>query len=177
MAIAIIIGAQIGSRLVTPFGARNVLMAGLTITAGGFVWLAQLSATSSYLAGVLPGSLLTTFGIGLAFTPLAAAATSGVPLFQAGLASGVLNTSRQVGGSIGLAALATIATSRAHDAAHTMPPSQALTAGFDRAFAGAAILTAAAVLVASFVPRQSRATAPAPDDLPSTAAVSGDATA
>jgi EmrB/QacA subfamily drug resistance transporter len=175
MAIAIIIGAQIGSRLVSPFGTRNVLMAGLTITVGGFVWLAQLSATSSYLAGVLPGSLLTTFGIGLAFTPLAAAATSGVPLFQAGLASGVLNTSRQVGGSIGLAALATIATSRAHEAAHTMPPSHALTAGFDRAFAGAAILTAAAVLVASLVPRQSRPTAPAPDDLPSAAAVSGEA--
>jgi MFS family permease len=177
MAIAIIIGAQIGSRLVTPFGARNVLMAGLTITAGGFVWLAQLSATSSYLAGVLPGSLLTTFGIGVAFTPLAAAATSGVPLFQAGLASGVLNTSRQVGGSIGLAALATIATSRAHDAAHTMPPSQALTAGFDRAFAGAAVLTAAAVLVASLVPRQSRTSAPAPDRIPSAAAVTGDTAA
>jgi EmrB/QacA subfamily drug resistance transporter len=177
MAIAIIVGAQIGSRLVSPYGARNILMAGLTITAGGFVWLTQLSATSSYLAGVLPGSLLTTFGIGLAFTPLAAAATSGVPLYQAGLASGVLNTSRQVGGSIGLAALATIATSRAHDAALTMAPSQALTAGFDRAFAGAAILTAAAVLVASLVPRQSRTTAPTPDDLPSAAAVSSDAAA
>jgi EmrB/QacA subfamily drug resistance transporter len=177
MAIAIIIAAQIGSRLVTPFGARNVLMAGLTITAGGFVWLTQLSATSSYLAGVLPGSILTTFGIGLAFTPLAAAATAGVPLYQAGLASGVLNTSRQVGGSIGLAALATIATSRTHHAALTMAPSQALTAGFDRAFAGAAILTAAAVLIASLVPGQPRKTGPATEEIPSAAAVPGDAAA
>jgi EmrB/QacA subfamily drug resistance transporter len=177
MAISIIIAAQIGSRLVSPFGARNVLMAGLVITAGGFVWLAQLSATSSYLAGVLPGSLLTTFGIGLAFTPLAAAATSGVPLFQAGLASGVLNTSRQVGGSIGLAALATIATSRTHHAALTMPPSQALTSGFDRAFAGAAILTAAAVLIASLVPRHVGQTAPESQDLRPATAVPGDAAA
>jgi EmrB/QacA subfamily drug resistance transporter len=177
MAIAIIIAAQIGSRLVAPFGARNVLMTGLTITAGGFVWLTQLTATSSYLAGVLPGSILTTFGIGLAFTPLAAAATSGVPVHQAGLASGVLNTSRQVGGSIGLAALATIATSRTHHAALTTSPSQALTAGFDRAFAGAAILTAAAVLIASLVPRQPRKTGPAAEEIPSAAVVPGDAAA
>jgi EmrB/QacA subfamily drug resistance transporter len=156
MGVAIIVGAQIGSRLVSPLGVRQVLMLGLALAAGGFAWLSQLTATSSYLAGVLPGSLLTTLGIGLAFTPLAAAATSGVPVSQAGLASGVLNTSRQVGGSLGLAILATIATSRAHDAAGSTSSAQALTAGFDRAFAIAAVLAVAAVAAASFVPGRPR---------------------
>jgi EmrB/QacA subfamily drug resistance transporter len=156
MGISIIIGAQIGSRLVLPFGARQVLMSGLVLAGGGFLWLAQLDATSSYAAGVLPGSLLVTFGIGLAFTPLAAAATSGVPIQQAGLASGVLNTSRQVGGSIGLAALATIATSRTHAVAGSVSRAQALTAGFDRAFLVAALLAFAAVAVASLIPGRAR---------------------
>ncbi len=156
MGISIIIGAQIGSRLVLPLGARQVLMTGLTLAGGGFLWLAQLNATSSYAAGVLPGSLLTTFGIGLAFTPLAAAATSGVPVQQAGLASGVLNTSRQVGGSIGLAALATIATSRTHEVATSASRAEALTAGFDRAFLVAAVLAFAAVAVASILPGRAR---------------------
>jgi EmrB/QacA subfamily drug resistance transporter len=172
MGIAIIIGAQIGSRLVSPLGPRVVLMAGLASAAGGFIWLAQLDATSSYLAGVLPGSLLTTFGLGLAFTPLAAAATSGVPLHQAGLASGVLNTSRQVGGSIGLAALAAVATSRTHQAAATMSTAQALTAGFTRAFAVAAILAIAACAAASFIPGRPRRSSPEATDLDSSAATS-----
>jgi predicted MFS family arabinose efflux permease len=156
MGICIIIAAQIGSRLVTPLGPRQVLMVGLTLAGGGFLWLAQLSATSTFLAGVLPGSLLVTFGIGLAFTPLAAAATSGVPIQQAGLASGVLNTSRQVGGSIGLAALATIATTRTHEASASVSRAEALTAGFDRAFLVAAVLSFAAVAVASIIPGRSR---------------------
>jgi EmrB/QacA subfamily drug resistance transporter len=156
MGISIIIAAQIGSRLVAPLGARRVLMVGLAFAGGGFLWLAHLDATSTYLAGVLPGSLLTTFGIGLAFTPLAAAATSGVPIQQAGLASGVLNTSRQVGGSIGLAALATIATTRTHEAAASMSRAEALTAGFDRAFLVAAVLAFAAVAVASIIPGRPR---------------------
>jgi hypothetical protein len=161
MGICIIIAAQIGSRLVTPLGPRQVVMVGLTLAGGGFLWLAQLDATSTYLAGVLPGSLLITFGIGLAFTPLAAAGTSGVPMQEAGLASGVLNTSRQVGGSIGLAALATIATTRTHESAASMSRAEALTAGFDRAFLVAAVLAFAAVAVASVIPGRPRPPAPA----------------
>jgi len=115
MGLTIIVGAQTAARLVTDWGPRRVLMIGLTLATGGFFWLAQLAASSSYTSGVLPASLLTTFGAGLCFTPLAAAATSGVPPTLAGLASGVLNTSRQIGGSIGLAALATLATARTKD--------------------------------------------------------------
>jgi predicted MFS family arabinose efflux permease len=173
MGLFIICGAQVGARLVSRLGPRPVLMTSLLLATGGFVWLAQLSASSTYLGGVLPGSLLTTFGLGMAFTPLATAATSGVPIQQAGLASGVLNTSRQVGGSIGLAALATIATSRAHEAATSVPAAQALTAGFDRAFTVAAILAIAAVAAASFVPGRPRQPAFEPRDVTATAAAEG----
>ncbi len=88
MGIFIIIGAQVGSRLVNQIGPGPVVMIGLALTTGGFIWLGQLDASSTYLAGVLPGSFLTTVGVGLSFPSLAAAATTGVPLFQTGLASG-----------------------------------------------------------------------------------------
>ena len=157
MGVSIIIGAQISARIVTEWGPRRVLALGLTLSAGGFLWLSQLDATSSYAAGVLPGSLLTTFGAGLCFTPLAAAATSGVPMQLAGLASGVLNTARQVGGSIGLAALATLATSRAnHVLATHHSRSVALTDGYDRAFLVAAAVTVLALLGSSLLPRHVR---------------------
>ena len=157
MGVSIIIGAQISARIVTGWGPRRVLVLGLTLAAGGFLWLSQLGATSSYAAGVLPGSLLTTFGAGLCFTPLAAAATSGVPMQLAGLASGVLNTARQVGGSIGLAALATVATSRANNviAAHHSR-AVALTDGYDRAFLVATAVTLIALLGSTLLPRHVR---------------------
>jgi len=164
MGLTIIAGAQTAARLVTDWGPRRVLMMGLTLTTGGFFWLAQLSASSSYAAGVLPASLLTTFGAGLCFTPLAAAATSGVPPTLAGLASGVLNTSRQIGGSIGLAALATLATARTDDvlAAHggRHPAPVALTEGYDRAFLVAAFITLLAMLTSTLLPKQPRPPAP-----------------
>ena len=155
MGVSIIIGAQIAARIVTEWGPQRVLALGLTIAAGGFVWLAQLDSTSSYVAGILPGSLMTTFGAGLCFTPLAAAALSGVPMHLAGLASGVLNTARQVGGSIGLAALATLATNRASSlmASHHSN-GVALTDGFDRAFLAAAGVTLMALLATALLPRR-----------------------
>jgi MFS family permease len=155
MGVSIIVGAQISARIVTEWGPRRVLALGLAIAVGGFLWLAQLDATSSYAAGVLPGSLMTTFGAGLCFTPLAAEATSGVPMQLAGLASGVLNTARQVGGSIGLAALATLATSRATaalDAHHSR--AVALTDGYDRAFLVASAVTLLALLLTALLPRR-----------------------
>ena len=109
---SIIIASQLSSRLVSRFGPRPVLIVGMLFTAAGFLWMGQLDATSTYANGLLGGAVFATFGVGLSFTPLAMAATSGVPPHQAGLASGLLNTSRQVGGSIGLAALATLATAR-----------------------------------------------------------------
>jgi EmrB/QacA subfamily drug resistance transporter len=147
---SIIIASQLSSRLVSRFGARPVLMAGMSFAAVGFFWMAQLEATSTYANGVLGGAVFTTFGVGLSFTPLAMAATSGVPMNQAGLASGLLNTSRQVGGSIGLAALATLATARTqHLTLGGSSRGVALTSGYDRAFLVSAAIALVAVVVAT----------------------------
>ncbi len=161
--LAIIVGAQLSSRLVTRIGARPLLLFAPLMTAAGLGLLSRLGPTSSYLGSILAPSVLITLGLGLAFTPIAFAATTGVAREEAGLASGVVNTMRQVGGSIGLAVLATLAT--AHTRAllgaqaaratavtgHLSPAfGSALTAGFDRAFevsAGLAVLAAAASLV------------------------------
>jgi EmrB/QacA subfamily drug resistance transporter len=156
MGIAIIVGSQLSVRLIGRMGAWRVLLVGLALVTSGFVWMAQIQASSSYLLGVLPGTLLTTLGVGLSFTPLAQAGTSGVPMQMAGLASGLLNTSRQVGGSIGLAALATLATTRTRAAAHTMSQKQALTSGYDRAFVVAAAVALAALVASGALPRGGR---------------------
>ncbi len=152
---AIIIASQLSSRLVGRFGGRPILVVGMLCSAAGFFWMSQLSSTSTYANGVLGGAVLTTFGVGLSFTPLAAAATSGVPPNQAGIASGVLNTARQVGGSIGLAALATIATAHTHSlAAHGHSQADALTKGYDRAFLISAVIAiVAAVIAYLLIPR------------------------
>jgi EmrB/QacA subfamily drug resistance transporter len=156
MGLAIIAGAQVSIRLIARLGAPQVLTMGLFLAAAGFVWIAQLHASSTYLASVLPGTLMTSFGVGLSFTPLAQTATSGVPFQLAGLASGLLNTSRQVGGSIGLAALATLATAHTHAVIHTTSVKQALTSGYDRAFLMASIVTLVALAVAFSLPRVRR---------------------
>jgi EmrB/QacA subfamily drug resistance transporter len=151
MSVAIIAGAQTAGRTLARYGPRKLLVVGLGLGAVGFAWVSQLSAGSSYAGGVLGATLLISFGTGLSFAPLATAGTTGVHWTQAGLASGVLNTSRQVGGSIGLAALATIATDRT--APYIGSRAAALTAGFDRAFLVGAFVAAAAALFALLIPQ------------------------
>jgi EmrB/QacA subfamily drug resistance transporter len=140
MALAIIVGAQVSPRLLPRTGRRPVLAVAMLLAAGGFAWLAQVPAHSAYLAHVLGPSCIVALALGLLFTPLASAATADVPMNQAGLASGVLNTSRQIGGSIGLAALATVAVDRAHALAAASGRAGALTGGYDRAFAITAVI-------------------------------------
>ena len=158
MAVAIITGAQFSSRIITRTGQRALLLVGTAVAAGGFIWLAQLTPDSGYWTDVFGGGVVVAFALGLMFTPLASAATAGVAPAEAGLASGLLNTSRQVGGSIGLAALATIATDRTraltaagHDVARS------LTAGYARAFLVAAGLSAIGFVASALVPRRSAA--------------------
>jgi MFS family permease len=156
MSVAIITGASIAGRVLGRVGPRRLLVVGLTLSAVGFAWLTQLSATDSYVKGLLGGTLLITLGTGLSFAPLATAATADVHWSQAGLASGVLNTSRQVGGSIGLASLATVAT---HYTAHATAAShaQALTVGYVHAFGAAAVIAAVAAVLALRIPTVARA--------------------
>jgi EmrB/QacA subfamily drug resistance transporter len=168
MGITIIAGAQASSRLLPRIGVRPLLQAGTLVAAGGFAWLSAITPHASYWDQVFGPACVISLALGLLFTPLAAAATAGVPVTEAGLASGVLNTSRQIGGSLGLAVLATIATDRSHAVLAAGGRAVSLAAGLDdgyaRAFQWAAAFCVAA-LAASFVvpairPRASRAPAP-----------------
>jgi hypothetical protein len=142
----------------------------MLLAAGGFGWLAQLPPHSAYATHVLGPGCIVALALGLLFTPLAGAATTGVPMSQAGLASGVLNTSRQIGGSLGLAALATVAVDRTHSVLATAHgTASALTAGYDRAFAFAAVLSLAGLVFSLLIPA-TPARPSAPDQEPQTTA-------
>jgi EmrB/QacA subfamily drug resistance transporter len=153
MAVAVVLGAQASPRLLPRTGLRPLLIAAMLLAASGYAGLAQLPAHTSYVAHVLGPGCVVALALGLLFTPLASAATTGVPISQAGLSSGVLNTSRQIGGSLGLAALATIAVDRTHAALATAHGSaSAFTAGYDRAFTVAAGLSLAGLICCLLIP-------------------------
>jgi sugar phosphate permease len=138
-------------------GLKPPLISGLLLIAGGLLWFAQVPGTGgSYAADILGPSLLAAVGLGFAFVPVTIAAVTGTKPHEAGLASGLINTSQQVGGALGLAILATIANSHTQSLLRSgvHSTSVALTKGFDQAFlvgAGFAILGAilAAVLISS----------------------------
>ena len=159
MAISIIAGAQLSSRLVARLGARPLLLTGASLAAVGFVWISRIGSHSTYAGHILVPSTLCAFAMGLLFTPLATAATTGVNRAEAGLASGVLNTSRQLGGSLALAILGTVAADRsATFAAPRGAP--ALVAGYQRAFEVSALIALGALLVSLAVPRGAGRPAP-----------------
>ena len=151
LAVSIIIAAGIASQLVTRIGFKPVLTAGMALIAGGLLWFGQISTDGSFLGDVLGPSLLAAVGLGFAFVPQTIAAMSGVADREAGLASGLINTSQQVGGALGLAILASVAFSTIGDLAATGETGPAaLTEGYADAFmvgAGIALLGVIATLV------------------------------
>ncbi len=157
LAVGIILTAGLASQLVTRIGFKPVLIAGLLLIAGGLIWFSRVPGTGgTFSANVLGPSLLAAAGLGFSFVPVTIAAVTGTKPHEAGLASGLINTSQQVGGALGLAILATIANSRTQAVLHSgvHNASVALTKGFERAFlvgAGFAILGAilASVLISS----------------------------
>jgi EmrB/QacA subfamily drug resistance transporter len=153
LAVGIIVTAGASAGLVTRFGFKPVLISGLIITAAGLVWFSQIDPNGSYVGDVLFPSLLAAIGLGLAFVSMMVAAVSGVEPHEAGLASGLINTSQQIGGALGLAILATVANSRIDDlAASGTPQNVALTEGFQSAFlVGAGIAIAGAILATVLV--------------------------
>jgi EmrB/QacA subfamily drug resistance transporter len=156
--VLIAAGAQVTSRLVPRFGPRPLIVLGTLVAAAGLGWLAQISVSSTFVADLLGPYVLIGLGMGLAVTPIAVAGTAGVPREEAGLASGLLNTSRTVGASIGLAALATIAAGRtsgvlAGTAATPAHAADALTQGYALAFSIAAgVLVATAMVAVATLP-------------------------
>ncbi len=158
LAAAIVVGAQMAPRLLNRWGTRTVLVVGTLTGVAGFGWLSQLSSSRGYWTVVLGGGCLVSLAIGLVYTALASAGTLGVASDDAGLASGVLNTSRQVGGSIGLAVLATAATGHTASLEHGgVQTTTALAAGYGRAFAIASGLMVVAFLTTFVVPSMNRA--------------------
>jgi EmrB/QacA subfamily drug resistance transporter len=152
LAVSIILSAGIASQLVTRIGFKPVMLFGLLLVAGGLVWFAQAATNGSFVGDILGPSLLAAIGLGFAFVPMTIAAVSGIRARDAGLASGLINTSQQVGGALGLAILATIADSRtssllarAHGNPHELK--HALTSGFDAAFLTAAGFALLALLL------------------------------
>jgi EmrB/QacA subfamily drug resistance transporter len=155
MTVMIIVGSTVASRVYGSIGVKPLLVAGMSAQAVGLLLFAGVSPDGDYASDVLLPSLIVAAGIGTAFVPVTIAAMAGVRPDEAGLASGLVNTSRQMGGALGLAILATVATARTDavagagaqsaDAVHA-----ALTAGYQRAFevgAGFAVVGALVALV------------------------------
>lgn len=160
LALAIIVSAGVASQLVTRVGFKPVLITGLAFVAAGLVWFSQVSVGGGFVSDVLGPSLLAAVGLGLSFVPVTIAAVSGVQEHESGLASGLINTTQQVGGALGLAVLATFANSRTDDlvaAAGGNPAAlpNALTEGFQTAFLGGAGLALVGIVAASLLIRGS----------------------
>ena len=160
MPITIAACTQAATRLTSRYGAGPVLAAGMASIAAGMLLFARVPADGGYVADVLGPALLCSAGIGFSFVPVTIAATNGVARTEAGLASGLVNTSRQMGGSLGLALLATVATQRTAGVAGDVSRIEALTEGFQRAFAVGAAIALTGALVSAFM-LTSRAPRPA----------------
>jgi EmrB/QacA subfamily drug resistance transporter len=153
---AVLVTSVVSTRLVARTGTRPLLLAGTVISSGGLYWMSRLAEHGTFLGGLLGPLLITGAGLGLLFVPMSLVALSDVAEGDSGVASSLLNATRQVGGSIGLAVLGTVAwtvaANRALHARTTAVYQHALAAGFDRAFLVAAgimllMLVAAAGLI------------------------------
>ena len=150
LAFGIIASAGIASVLVTRIGFKPVLASGLALVAIALYWFSHVSAGGTYVGDVLFPSVIAAVGLGFAFVSLTIASVSGVKSNEAGLASGLINTSQQVGGALGLAILAAVANAQIGDAPRPTP--EALVEGFQSAFlVGSAFAVAGAVLTLALI--------------------------
>jgi EmrB/QacA subfamily drug resistance transporter len=148
LALTIIVSAGVASQLVTRFGFKPILITGMLFVAAGLIWFSQVSVGGSYVSDILFPSLLAAVGLGFSFVPVTLGAVAGTEPHEAGLASGLINTSQQVGGALGVAILSTIAFA---DLGAGRPDPAALTGGFHDAFlvgAGFALLGAVIAVLA-----------------------------
>ena len=103
LSVAIMLSAGVASQLVTKIGFKPVMAAGLALVAAGLVWFSQISVDGGFTTDILGPSLLAAIGLGFAFVTTTIAAVSGIEDREQGLASGLINTSQQIGGALGLA--------------------------------------------------------------------------
>jgi len=151
LAVTIIISAGIASQLVTKVGFKPILASGMVCIAAGLIWFSQISTDGTFLGDILGPSLLAAVGLGFSFVPVTIAAVSGVPDHEQGLASGLINTSQQVGGALGLAILAAVSSSVT---GNSVDPA-VLTEGFQDAFLVGAAFAVLGLLATLFLIRSS----------------------
>ncbi len=154
----VIVTAQVTSRVVGRVGPRLPITAGALIIAGGLAWLSRLTEQAAYAADILPALIVLSVGLGLVFFPTTVVAVSGAARHESGLASAVLNVSQQLGGSIGLAVLGTIAANVTRTGLTGVRPTHrligiALTNGFTTAFEVGVLVALAGFVVALAVIR------------------------
>jgi EmrB/QacA subfamily drug resistance transporter len=166
----IIVGAGIVSQLLPRVGPRPLIIAGLAMAVLGMLWLTRIESTSAYATDVLPAELAISFGLAAVFVPASSTALVGVQEHDAGIASAVLNTSQQVGGSLGLALLSTFYASAVTGHLADNPgeaPGEAFVHGYHVAFLwGAGMLALALVIAAVLISAKK-------DDLPAEPAMAG----
>ncbi len=158
LSLSLILASGVASRLVDRFTPKPILVAGLLVATGGYALLTRVTGDGDYASHVLPAMIVLGVGFGCSFVPITIAATTGVAAGDSGLASGLLNTTQQVGGSLGLAILSSVSTSRVSSAllgGSSLP--DALTDGFKGAFTvGAVFCAAGVVLAATLLPGRPR---------------------
>ena len=162
VALTVIVAATVSQGLVTRLGVKPVLVVGMALLTVGMVYFTQVSANGSYWTDLFPGFLIIGVGMGFSFVPISIAALAGVQGPEAGLASGLINTSQQIGGALGLALLTTVATTHTTTLLEEgTPQAEALTSGFSWGFWVAAGFAFVSLITTLVVLRQ--------DDLPAVA--------
>ncbi|MDX6616444.1 MAG: hypothetical protein QOD60_1535 [Solirubrobacterales bacterium] len=158
LTLSVVAGTIVATRLINRVGTRPVLVGGLFSISLGLALLSGVSPDGGYFINTVPGGMFTTFGLGLAMVAATVSAVQGVPASEAGLASGLINTSRMVGGSIGVAALTTLAATHSDKLiASGHATADALSSGFQLAFTVAAIATFGAAVLTTALLRSDRA--------------------
>ena len=161
-----VLSVGVSARLIVRFGGRATLVPGLVFMTVGLAWFARLPENATYLVDLFPSMLLLGAGAGLAFPALMTLAMSGATPEDAGLASGLVNTTQQVGGALGLAVLATLSSTRTENLlADGETAAQALIGGYRMAFLiGAALVLGGAIVAATVL--RAQADAAEPDEIP-----------
>jgi EmrB/QacA subfamily drug resistance transporter len=143
------VAAGITSQLISRVGTRRLIVSGALLASGGLYWLSRIPVDGSYLADLLPGLMVVSFGLGGVFVGVTTAANAGVPADRAGLAAALLNSCQQVGSALGLAIFSAVATARTDHLLSTRTPvPHALTSGFHRALLTGSLFLLGAALVA-----------------------------
>jgi predicted MFS family arabinose efflux permease len=154
--IGIIVGAGVSSRFLPRVGPRALMVTGFLLAAVGLALFTQVSPTSTYIVHILPAELIASLGMGISFVPLSSTALIGVDQRDAGVASALVNTTQQTGGTLGVALLNTVAASvsASYLAGHRFladPSAASVVHGYTTAFSISAVLLAAAMVTSLLV--------------------------